>query len=165
MKAIRLYKTGLEQWKQVLIANPAFHRLPPPDHNDHGEEETYEYELAYLRLLVEHDERVRDRANLEARAAHAVVPFLTQPFPRQGAAPGEQFAPDPLWPTANRERIKWFIVQTVGDAPFSSPFVGTLTASGDPWLRDSVKASVRMKQGVQGAAVPPPSAAAPSAAP
>lgn len=146
LKAIRLYKDGLDQWKQVLIDNPNFHRVPPPDRSERIEEETAEYELAYLRLLVQYDERVRDRANLLANAAHGVIPFLTVPFPK-GAGAGQGTA-DPFWPTGNREEIKWFVVENVASADFSSPFVGSLARDGSPWIRDDIKQSVLSKQGI-----------------
>lgn len=182
-KAIRLYKEGLEQWKRILIANPVFHRMPPPDRGDRVEEETYEYELAYQRLLVLADERVRDYANkvsLQIKGAHALTPFRsvaevratykdanadtiwrlapfqTEPFPKD-----EKGQPrDPVWTDANREEIKWFVVESVGDADFSSPFVGGLVPSGDwvgtPWIREDIKESVRSKQGVTREKKPPP---------
>jgi hypothetical protein len=143
-RAIDLYKDGLLQWKRVLADNPDFHRQ---ERSDKVEEETYEYELAYQRLLVQDSQAVRDRANLIARTAHGVVPFLTEPFPR--LAPGQQYSPDPLWPSTNREEIKWFVVETVGDADFSSPFVGSFAPDGGPWVREDLKGQVRMKQGVQ----------------
>jgi hypothetical protein len=147
-KAIELYKDGLEQWKRVLADNPSFHRLPPPDRGDRVEEETYEYELAYQRLLVQHSEKVRERANEIAHAAHGVVPFLTVPFPSGGLAAGQTIVADPLWPTANRESIKWFVVENVGGEKFSSPFVGTLARDGSPWVREDLKDVVRNRMGV-----------------
>ena len=160
IKAIALYKDGLEQWKKVLTDNPNFHRLPPPDHSDKVQEDTFEYELSYLRLLVEHDKRVWDRANQIATAAHGVVPFLTIPFPR------ENVVADPLWPTANKEGIKWFIVDNVADADFSSPFVGTLARDGSPWVPEDVKETIRSRQGLsRRPAAPPPSPGAPGGAP
>jgi len=146
LKAIRLYKEGLDQWKQVLITKPSFHRLPPPDHSDRVEEETFEYELAYQRLLVEHDERVRDRANLIAHTANGVIPFLSVPFPKGDAT--QRSGPDPLWPTVNREELKWFVVENVAGADFSSPFVRTLAPDGSPWVREDIKEAIRIRQGV-----------------
>jgi len=161
VKAIGLYKDGLEQWKKVLTDNPNFHRLPPPDHSDRVQEETFEYELAYQRLLVEHDKRVWDRANQLATAAHGVVPFLTLPFPR------ENVVADPLWPTANKEGIKWYIVDNLAGADFSSPFVGTLARDGSPWVPEELKETIRAKQGLsrRPAAPPPPPNAAPPGGP
>jgi hypothetical protein len=178
--AIRLYKDGLEKWKRVLTELPNFHRLPPPDISEHVEEETCEYELAYQRLLVRGDRRVTDRANQFARAAHAlmlgfcglateterarqtagaaraVVPFLTDrvisaSFPDA----------NPPWPVAAREEIKWHIVETVAGADFSSPFVGSRTAQGDPWITDNVRNQVRMRQGLTTRRPPPPPGAVP----
>ena len=142
-RAIRLYKQGLIQWKEVLKKNQTFHR------SEHTEEETYEYELSYLRLLVEHDQRVFARANLIARATHAVVPFLPEPYPDL----------TPLWPNANRQELKWYVVENIGDADFSSPFVGPLAPDGFAWVRDDIKEQVKVKQGVsrrKPQAPPPP---------
>lgn len=148
LKAIRLYRDGLERWKQVLIARPRFHRLPPPDRSDRVEEDTYEFELAYERLLVEYDERVRETANRIAGAVQLATalggapPFRGVPFPKGGEAL------DPFWTTANREELKWFVVENVGDAPFSSPLVGSLAPDGTPWVRDYIRESVRGKLGL-----------------
>jgi hypothetical protein len=147
-KAIELYKKGLEQWKQVLTDNPRFHRVPPPDRGDRVEEETYEYELAYQRLLVQHSEPVRTWSNKIAHTAHGVVPFLTVPFPTEALAPGQTPVADPLWPTANRESIKWFVVENVAREEFSSPFVGSLARDGSPWVREDLKDIVRNRMGV-----------------
>jgi hypothetical protein len=142
-KAIALYHDGLKQWKQVLIDNPTFHRT------DRTEEETYEFELAYLRLLVQSDERVRERANVLAHTLHGVVPFLTEPFVTKASVKGAQYVPDPLWSDANRTELRWYIVETVSDADFSSPFVGSLAKDGGPWIREEMKTTVRVKQNVQ----------------
>ena len=164
--ALDLYKDGLTRWKGVLASNPQFHR--PVQTSDRTEEETFEYELAYLRLLVQDDKRVRDRANAIAHATGGAVPFLTAPFPA-GAADA---AADPLWPEANREELKWWVVENVAGADFSSPFVGSRSADGSPWVRDDIKEAVRTKQGVSrrsagpqapagAGAVPPPELPAP----
>jgi hypothetical protein len=137
-EALRLYKDGLVQWKGVLTELPNFHRLPPPDHSERIEEDTCEYELAYQRLLVRKDERVWTRANQLARAAHAVIPFLTEPFPDA----------TPQWPSANREDIKWFIVENVAGADFSSPFVVSDPTQRERWISDGTRAAVRSRQGL-----------------
>ena len=77
--ATRLYLDGLEQWKKVLAGNKEFHR---PERSDRIDEQTYEYELAYLRLLVQDDERVREKANEIVAPCRAVVPFLSDPYPQ-----------------------------------------------------------------------------------
>ncbi|AMV27328.1 hypothetical protein VT84_23210 [Gemmata sp. SH-PL17] len=143
--AIRLYKEGLGLWKQVLTENKDFLR---PERSDRTEEETAEYDLAYLRLLVQDDERVRKRANEQVHAAQAVVPFLTLPFQTEALAPGQVAVADPLWTTANREEIKWYVVENVADADFSSPFVGSLAPDRIAWVSETMKESVRSKQGV-----------------
>lgn len=142
--AIRLYKDGLEQWKEVLRNNRDFHR---PERSERTEEETCEFELAYLRLLVQDDERVRDWANELARGSRGAVPFLTLPFPVKGErrAPG---AADPLWPSGNREELKWYVVERVSGQDFSSPFVGSVAPDGGPWISDAMKEQIRQKQGV-----------------
>ncbi|MBY0459060.1 MAG: hypothetical protein K2V38_17125, partial [Gemmataceae bacterium] len=75
--AIQLYKRGLEQWKDVLgkRENAGFLRT------DRVEEETFEFEIAYQRLLVLSDPRVREYANKLTLAA----PFLGAPFPADDA--------------------------------------------------------------------------------
>jgi hypothetical protein len=152
LKAIRLYKDGLERWKQVLVAQfQKLYRPKPPDRGDRIEEETYEYELAYQRLLVQHDDRVRRAANEIARAIRladgfaGAAPFQGVPFPEGG---GNEAALDPYWNTANREELKWFVVENVGGADFSSPFVGSLAPDGTPWVQELVQEGVRGKQGV-----------------
>lgn len=138
-RSIRLFKDGLDRWRGVLAARPEFQRL------ERVEEETCEMEMGYMRLLVQHDQRVRDRANELAKAVNAVVPFVPAPFPDA----------TPQWPTANREELKWFVVENVGGAPFSSPFVGTLTPRGEPWVREEVREQIRVKQGVARGNKPP----------
>lgn len=148
--ALELYKDGLTRWRDVLASNPQFHR--PAQSADRTEEETYEYELAYLRLLVQDDKRVRDHANAIAHRAGAWAAFLTAPFPT-GAADA---AADPLWPETSREELKWWVVENVAGADFSSPFTKSLSADGTPWVRDEMKEAVRAKQGVSRRATTPP---------
>ncbi|MDY3555426.1 hypothetical protein R5W24_004569 [Gemmata sp. JC717] len=179
--AIQLYKNGLDQWKEVLRANPTFHR---PERSDRTEEETCEFEMAYQRLLVQDDERVREYADRLAGGSQSVVPFLSLPFPmqdkwyqsqldqrrKQWAAELKQWEErqrtrkpddkpdprpeeprveaDPLWPSGNREELKWYVVENVSGQSFSSPFVGSMAPDGGPWVSDSMKESVRQKQGV-----------------
>lgn len=175
--ALRLYKSGLKLWKQVMENNPNYHRLPPPERGERGEEETAEYELAYQRLLVTtFDPRVTERANRLAHAAHAVVPFLTDPFLKGDVTP--------QWSSNNREEIKWYIVETTSARDFddvrdeaarklqvpketpaerderirkadaalrdkedySSPFVEP--TNPERWVREDVKEMVRVRQGI-----------------
>lgn len=143
--AIRLYKEGLDRWKEVLRTNKDFLR---PERSDRTEEETCEFELAYLRLLVQDDARVREYANRLVRGSQGVVPMLTIPFPTDRLAPGQVAVPDPLWSGANREELKWYVVENVAGQDFSSPFVGSMAPDGGPWISDSMKESVRVKQGV-----------------
>jgi hypothetical protein len=96
--ATRLYQDGLNQWKEVIRNDRNFHR---PANSDRIEEQTYEYELAYLRMLVQDDQSIREKANEVVAPARGVVPFLTYPYPEtlrqsqlaanervQAAAPG-----------------------------------------------------------------------------
>jgi hypothetical protein len=152
--AIRLYegetdaqgnviqKGGLELWKEVLMANRDFHR---PERSERTEEQTYEYELAYLRLLVQDDARVRsnndpDRpgANQVARGLKAIIPFLPDPFP----------VATPQWSKDAREDLKWSVAEK-----YFSPFAGLMDVNDDrkgtAWIRSDVKESVRAAQGVQ----------------
>lgn len=194
--AIQLYKTGLDQWKEVMRdkQNDAFRT------SERTQEETCEFELAYQRLLVQDDERVRAYADRLAGGSQAVVPFLSLPFPMQDPWYEAQVAqrrkqwgeelkrweerqktrkpddkspdprpeeprvePDPLWPSGNREELKWYVVETVAGQGFSSPFVGSLAPDGGPWISDSMRESVRQKQGVS--RKQPVGTAAPGAAP
>ena len=59
-EATALFKEGLIKWKAVLAKDANFHR---PERSDRIEEETFNYELAYLRLIVLDDEGVRAAAN------------------------------------------------------------------------------------------------------
>ncbi len=187
--AIRLYKEGLDLWKQVLINNKDFHR---PERSERTEEETFEYELAYMRLLVSDDERVRERANEVFQAWRGLIPFRKPavPFPtdefrkwrwmipflpvsRGAEVPA---TPDPLWTPANREEIKWHVVENASakdferiedlekrkQQDFSSPFVGSLAPDRLAWVGEGMKEAVRVRQGVSRKQPPP---AAPGATP
>jgi hypothetical protein len=121
---------GLQLWKEVLAGDRAFHR---PERGEKTEEETYTYELAYLRLLIE-EERVWDKANQIADPARAVVPFFTHPFPltlkRSRVAANEEVA-----------RAFRAVVPFAPDALFPRPFPGA--AADDPpaappqWSKDA----------------------------
>ncbi len=125
LEAIKLYQDGLEKWKAVLLANPTFHR---PERFDRAEEESYEYELEYLRLLAQDDPRVRDAAR---NLFGAAVPFVT------------------AVPTAARDALHTRVAEA-----YFSPFAGTMPANltdgraGTPWIRADVKQSVLSRQGV-----------------
>jgi len=205
--ATRLYRDGLKLWKDILIANRDFHR---PGQSERTEEQTYEYELAYLRMLVQDDQRVREKANEIIAPVRAVVPFLTLPYPEterqsqlrtneraQSGAPGflRAFVPTPYprvltraqiaanqpterlraaapaflrpflplpfpqaedeaptqtpqWTKDAQEEIKWHVAER-----FFSPFAGLMDVPDDrrgtPWVRDEVKTSVRIGQGME----------------
>ncbi len=139
--AIALYKEGLERWKQVLAADEKFHR---PENATHTEEQTYTHELAYLRLLVQDDPDVREKAAVASR--QAAVPFQLFPI----AAPGIQKV---MEQRDVQEEFKWHVAENV-----MSPLAKLISRESDgvtdkregtPWVRDSVKESVRTFQGVQ----------------
>jgi hypothetical protein len=140
--AIALYREGLEQWKKVLIADKEFHR---PERSERTDEETYTYELAYLRLLVQDDEDVRKRAATLARDVSTTLNLL--PFPASGAS---QIMSPRL--TDVQEALKWFIAEKV-ISPFALPMSErdgvTDERRGGPWVRDAVKESVQQAQGVK----------------
>ncbi len=80
--AIALYKQGLLMWRDVLLADKEFHR---PERSDHTDEETYAFELAYLRLIVQDDDDVRKKANELAGKLNTAFRFL--PGGLQSASP------------------------------------------------------------------------------
>jgi hypothetical protein len=145
--AIKLYKEGLARWKQVLEQNPAFHR---PEGSERTEEETYEYEIEYLRLAGD-DPAVREKAKQEYhKALRAVVPF--QPIATKETREYESalLAVIPILhnvtaeveiPAAGREELYADIAER-----FFSPFA-QLMPSGDPWVRADVKNVIRSRQG------------------
>ena len=145
VKAAELYKQGLELWRGVLLRNPNFHRA---ERFSRVEEETYEFELEYLRLIAASDPLVRKKAAEEyakeyqktATAAAAIVPL--------GALP-----PTPLVvPQAIRDSY----YAKIAEEHFS-PFAGVIPAEalppndprrGTPWIRSDIKDQVKLSQGV-----------------
>lgn len=128
--AVKLYKDGLARWRQVLQENPDFHR---PQSSERTEEETYEYEIEYLRLAGD-DPQVREKAKEEynkqfGAALRAVVPLV----------PAAPKAVD--IPAAVREDVYADVAER-----FFSPFATTMP-NGDPWVRAEVKNVVRSRQG------------------
>ena len=123
LEAVKLYKQGLEAWKNVLRANPAFHR---PERSDRTEEESYEYELEYLRLAGD-DPAVAAKAKEEyEKAVRAVAPWLPTA---------------PELPPTGREDLYAEVAER-----YFSPFAKPMD-NGDPWIKDDVKQSVRTRQG------------------
>ncbi len=147
--AIALYEKGLAMWKDVLIKNKDFHR---PGASDRTQEETYAYELAYLRLLVQDDEKVRTRANNIAAAVTGTARAL--PFPLAAAG-------YPLTARDGVEQVKWHVAETT-----FSPFAGLMDVDDErkntPWVRGDLKQSIRIQQGVEKA---PPQQIAPPGPP
>ena len=147
LEATGLYKDGLGKWKQVLLNNPAFHRA---EQFDKVEEETYEYELEYLRLIAQDSQEVRDaaRRNFEAavQPVGALLPFV---------------AAAPVIPVAARS--EWNATAAEAFSPFAGLMPSTLPDDrrGTPWVRNGVKQTVLTRQGVApkpaaDAAPPPP---------
>jgi len=139
-QAIRLYEKGLRQWRDVLAADPEFHR---PERSDKIEEETYSYELSYLRLIVQDDQRVREKAARLTEQAKAAFAFA--PFPLAQASP--------LGLSVVQDEAKWVVAE---NDPAFSPFVGPMdlankrdTRNGGPWIRPEIKNLVRNNQGIQ----------------
>ena len=50
-------------------------KLHRPEGSERIEEQTYEYEIEYLRMLVQDDQRIRERANALVSPMRSVVPF------------------------------------------------------------------------------------------
>jgi hypothetical protein len=74
IRAARLYVEALARWREVLRAYPNFHR---PDKSDRTEEETYEFELDLIKLLMD-DGAVIARAGRTAEASRALVPMMPE---------------------------------------------------------------------------------------
>ncbi|HEY3788821.1 MAG TPA: hypothetical protein VGL71_08205, partial [Urbifossiella sp.] len=145
--AARLYLRGFELWRRVLAKNPDFHRN---DRLQSIEEQTYEYELAYLRLIAFNDplDVVRKKAREEyakeheriAKTAAGAIPFGV-PGPPPAAIP---LALHDAWYSMTAEK-------------FFSPFSGVISAQdvapgdpriGTPWISKSVKELTLQRQGV-----------------
>ena len=153
-RATALYRDGLEQWKRVLAGDKQFHR---PQNSQRIEEETYQYELAYLRLLVQDDQEVRTRAAEMARRYDTVLRLL--PLPASGVSVfGLRDA---------QEEFKWYVAEKVL-SPFAEPMGEkdgvTDERRGTPWVPEDVKQSVRMNLGLVRRPAPPPPGS-PGAAP
>jgi hypothetical protein len=142
-RATDLYEDGLKRWKAVLAKDAEFHR---PERSDRIEDETYTYELAYLRLLVQDDARVRARARELALKYAQVLAAGTSVLP---------FKPFPVteWKKDALEDIKWYVAETE-----FSPFAQLISEKdgvtdrerlNTPWVRPEVKDAVRTAQGVQ----------------
>jgi hypothetical protein len=154
-RAIKLYEQGLRLWREVLLRDADFHR---PERSDHTEEETYTYELAYIRLLVQDDDRVRSKANAAVEQANILVKLLQVPviknalfedfFVRHGA----HMLSSVVTSADMLEEAKWSIAE---NDPEFSPFVGVMDVAdndkrkGQPWIRDYIKENIRVQQGVQ----------------
>jgi hypothetical protein len=147
IQSAKLYQHGLELWRGVLAANPRFHRN---DRLQSIEEQTYEYELEYLRLIAEADpfhvvwkkafENYAASYGKAARAGAAVIPFGAPGPAPQGIPQSVQNA----WYTDTAEK-------------YFSPFGGVITAQdvpagdsriGTPWITGAVKDVVLQRQGI-----------------
>jgi hypothetical protein len=165
--AIALYEKGLQLWKDVLLGDKDFHR-PDGGRSTRTEEDTYGYELSYIRLIVQDDQRVRDKAGDIARqmdAAATVLPFPfcvnwrtnqttlalegafgVLPFPFTGAWTLNR---SPLSVYDAQTEIRWYVAE---NDPEFSPFVGVMRTNDDrnggPWIPDYIKEAVKVQQGV-----------------
>jgi hypothetical protein len=164
-QAIDLYKDGLKKWKAVLAKYPEFHRM---ERSERIEEETFTYELNYIRLLMLDDADVRREANerftrltADLKLAAAVLGGL-QPFPL--AADWQR---DPR--QANlMEDVKWAVAES------KSPFYKLIGEGeddnvtdrerlGTPWIKPETKGLVRQNMGLdREKSAPPPAAASPT---
>lgn len=141
VQALSLYQVGLEKWKLVLVDNPSYHRQ---ESNYRIEEETYEYELEYIRLLIRASPpELEAEVNRMGRGFQAVIPFLPDPIPTSGG----QWHPDAI------EGMKWDAAERAV-SPFSMPIPteGPLARTpykGSPWVRPEVKDTVRTRLGLQ----------------
>jgi hypothetical protein len=146
VQATKLYEQGLKQWRDVLARNPSFHRN---DRLSKIEEDTFEYELEYLRLIASSDPQVRKKALEDYReeyqkaqsAAVAVVPF---------GAPGSVPSEIP-----QSQRDTWYA--RTAEKHFS-PFRDNISDKdvppgdsriGTPWVTGSVRSLVLQRQGVE----------------
>ena len=145
LAAIKLYEDGLARWKDVLIRNPDFHRS---ERFDRVEEETFEYELEYLRLIALDDPRVSKKARenyaTAVRAVGAALPVLA-------GVPAELNIP----PAA---RVRWNAAAAENDF---SVFGGLMTGVpatdpryNSPWVQAGAKSTVLGRQGITPAANP-----------
>jgi hypothetical protein len=169
LRAIGLYEDGLRQWMAVLENNPGFFprakdlresggfQDPSEGRDDRTEEQTYEYELEYIRLLKQDDPRVREQVYEAGRAIHAVVPFLPDVNPEIGWRRAREAAraaravvpwvPDPPPPPAGANPLVRAQVQdtlTEAVAERMSPLSGRMK-NGEKWVRDEVKNMVKSR--------------------
>ena len=158
VQAANLYQEGLEkQWRGVLVANPNFHRA---ERLQRIEEETFEYELEYLRLIATADplNKVWPKAREEYQKAFLEAAAVAIPFAAL------RTAPDSI-PQSIRDR--WY-----GETAekFFSPFAGLITEKdvppgdpriGTPWVANHVKEAVLVRQGISKAPTPEEMAAGP----
>lgn len=137
LEAARLYEAGLNDWKKVLLANPGFHRS---ERFERTEEETYEMELDYLRMIAQDDPRVRAKAQDEYTQVVNRVGLL---LPLYAAAP-------PSLPPGNARQEWYSYVAEKYFSPFSEPMPANLTdgRNNTPWVRDHIKEGVLIRQGV-----------------
>ena len=158
LEATRLYEAGLAQWKQILLRNPAYHRS---ERSDRTEEETYEMEMDYLRLIRD-DPKVAARAREEFGKAAGKVGLLLPAAVSVAPAIPEASRQD--WYTLTAE--KFF-------SPFAEPVKGTNppdAREGTPWVQEHVKDGVLARMGMPRRTpaqvmVPPPGSIPPTGPP
>jgi len=146
VQAANLYKRGLELWRNVLIRNPSFHRT---ERLTKTEEDTYEYELEYLRLVAVHDplrevwkKAIEDYATVYEQTVRAVVPFGVPALKPQSIPEALR---DSRYAQAAEKYFSPFAENiTTGErgVPPGDPRIDT------PWVQSNIREAVRQRQGI-----------------
>lgn len=157
LQAAELFEDGLNKWKKVLLENSAFHRS---ERFDRTEEETYEMELDYLRLVRDTPKvvaKAREEFAKEAGKVGLLLPAAVAAAPSLPDGAGRE-----EWLTRVAE--KFF-------SPFSEPMPAGASdgRGGTPWVREYLKDSVLIRQGTprqpSRPSGPPPGAMPPGSRP
>jgi len=151
VQAAKLYEDGFKLWREVLARNPNFHRT---ERLSKIEEDTFEYELDYLRMLASADPKnqvwakAREEFAKDFRSASAAV----LPFGMSGPAP-----------TAIPQNLRDARYAETAEK-FFAPFAGNIKAEdvspgdpriGTPWITNDVKTTILQQQGVLKMTPPP----------
>lgn len=137
-EAIRRYADAFEKWKQWLSQYEAYSRI------DAVQEEMYEAEYRYLRLLTQDDPQVRNRAKAKYDALmQSVMPAL--PATMRFDALVRAVVPALNAPPPADERLLTELRQVVAErevSPFAKP-----KPNGEPWIPEHVKDGVKSRLG------------------
>ncbi|MFO0805217.1 MAG: hypothetical protein U0791_19100 [Gemmataceae bacterium] len=162
VQAAELYERGFQLWRGVLARNPKFHR---PEQLNKIEEDTFTYELDYVRMLATADPKnqvwrlAKDEYAADYRRAAAALPL--------GA-----FAPVP---SEIPESLRDSRYAATAERHFS-PFAGNIKPEevdpgdprvGTPWIPEYIKSTILQQQGIVAPPPPPPpaNAAGPGSSP